>query len=77
MNCNIIPISDCTFFIPECFIQCVLMQRGANGQSVLVKKRNFRMWSEDELRKMVTPELVSFFVDELKHLFSIDMHDYL
>jgi ferredoxin-fold anticodon binding domain-containing protein len=44
---------------PECFIQCVLLQRGANGQSIYVKKRNFRMWSEDELRKMVTPELVS------------------
>ncbi|KAK8472151.1 hypothetical protein PHAVU_002G127400 [Phaseolus vulgaris] len=34
------------------------LQRGANGQSILVKKRNFRMWSEDELRKMVPPELV-------------------
>lgn len=48
--------------IPECFIQCVLLQRGAHGQSIFVKKRNFRMWSEDELRKMVTPELVSYII---------------
>lgn len=42
------------------FHQYALLQRGTNGQSILVKKRNFRMWSEDELRKMVTPELVSY-----------------
>jgi len=45
--------------IPGCYL---LLQRGANGQSILVKKRNFRMWSEDELRKMVPPELVSYIV---------------
>lgn len=60
MYYNLVYISDYIFCIPECFIHYVLLQRGANGQSIFVKKRNFRMWSEDELRKMVTPELVSY-----------------
>ncbi|XP_057448768.1 transcription initiation factor TFIID subunit 1 isoform X2 [Lotus japonicus] len=56
------------------------LQRGANGQSVLVKKRNFRMWSEDELRKMVTPELVCAYESmqaglyRLKHLGITETH---
>ena len=45
--------------LPECFLS-KLLQKGTNGQSILVKKRNFRMGLEDELRKMVTPELVSY-----------------
>ncbi|KAK7309486.1 hypothetical protein RJT34_06248 [Clitoria ternatea] len=56
------------------------LQRGANGQSILVKKRNFRMWSEDELRKMVTPELVCAYESmqaglyRLKHLGITETH---
>lgn len=56
------------------------LQRGANGQSIFVKKRNFRMWSEDELRKMVTPELVCAFESmqaglyRLKHLGITETH---
>ncbi|XP_020207672.1 transcription initiation factor TFIID subunit 1 isoform X2 [Cajanus cajan] len=56
------------------------LQRGTNGQSILVKKRNFRMWSEDELRKMVTPELVCAFESmqaglyRLKHLGITETH---
>ncbi|XP_061352095.1 transcription initiation factor TFIID subunit 1 [Gastrolobium bilobum] len=56
------------------------LQRGTNGQSILVKKRNFRMWSEDELRKMVTPELVCAYESmqaglyRLKHLGITETH---
>ncbi|XP_073220532.1 transcription initiation factor TFIID subunit 1 isoform X2 [Cicer arietinum] len=56
------------------------LQRGANGQSIFVKKRNFRMWSEDELRKMVTPELVCGYESmqaglyRLKHLGITETH---
>ncbi|CAI8588323.1 unnamed protein product [Vicia faba] len=56
------------------------LQRGAHGQSIFVKKRNFRMWSEDELRKMVTPELVCAFESmqaglyRLKHLGITETH---
>ncbi|XP_058723327.1 transcription initiation factor TFIID subunit 1-like [Vicia villosa] len=56
------------------------LQRGPNGQSIFVKKRNFRMWSEDELRKMVTPELVCAFESmqvglyRLKHLGITETH---
>ncbi|KAK7307374.1 hypothetical protein VNO77_40380 [Canavalia gladiata] len=56
------------------------LQRGTNGQSLLVKKRNFRMWSEDELRKMVTPELVCAYESmqaglyRLKHLGITETH---
>ena len=34
-------------------------QRGSSGQWSWVKKRNFRIFSEDELRNMVKPEEVS------------------
>ncbi|KAG5034802.1 hypothetical protein GLYMA_04G123500v4 [Glycine max] len=56
------------------------LQRGTNGQSILVKKRNFRIWSEDELRKMVTPELVCAYESmqaglyRLKHLGITETH---
>ncbi|XP_019445197.1 PREDICTED: transcription initiation factor TFIID subunit 1-like isoform X1 [Lupinus angustifolius] len=56
------------------------LQRGSNGHSILVKKRNFRMWSEDELRKMVTPELVCSYESmqaglyRLKHLGITETH---
>ncbi|XP_019421080.1 PREDICTED: transcription initiation factor TFIID subunit 1-like isoform X2 [Lupinus angustifolius] len=56
------------------------LQRGTSGQSILVKKRNFRMWSEDELRKMVTPELVCAYESmqaglyRLKHLGITETH---
>ncbi|CAJ2646998.1 unnamed protein product [Trifolium pratense] len=56
------------------------LQRGANGQSIYVKKRNIRMLSEDELRKMVTPELVCAFESmqaglyRLKHLGITETH---
>ena len=41
-----------------------LFQKGPNGQWVWVKKRNFRIWSEDELREKVKPEDVSIFFDK-------------
>ncbi|KAE9606976.1 putative chromatin remodeler Bromodomain family [Lupinus albus] len=56
------------------------LQRGTSGQSILVKKRNFRLWSEDELRKMVTPELVCAYESmqaglyRLKHLGITETH---
>ncbi|RYQ81370.1 hypothetical protein Ahy_Scaffold1g107319 isoform B [Arachis hypogaea] len=56
------------------------LQRGTNGQSILVKKRNFCMWSEEELRKMVTPELVCAYESmqaglyRLKHLGITETH---
>ncbi|KAI4327951.1 hypothetical protein L6164_020355 [Bauhinia variegata] len=56
------------------------LQKGTNGQSILVKKRNFRMWSEEELRKMVTPELVCAYESmqaglyRLKHLGITETH---
>ncbi|KAK7252555.1 hypothetical protein RIF29_36592 [Crotalaria pallida] len=56
------------------------VQKGSNGQYILVKKRNFRMWSEDELRKMVTPELVCAYESmqaglyRLKHLGITETH---
>ncbi|CAL0331622.1 unnamed protein product [Lupinus luteus] len=56
------------------------LQRGTSGQTILVKKRNFRMWSEDELRKMVTPELVCAYESmqaglyRLKHLGITETH---
>ncbi|KAJ7943953.1 Transcription initiation factor TFIID subunit 1 [Quillaja saponaria] len=56
------------------------LQKDTNGQLILVKKRNFRMWSEDELRKMVTPELVCAYESmqaglyRLKHLGITETH---
>ena len=34
-------------------------QRGPNGQSYYVMRRNFHIPPEEELRRMVTPEAVS------------------
>ncbi|KAI9075258.1 hypothetical protein K1719_042799 [Acacia pycnantha] len=57
-----------------------ILQKGTNGLSILVKKRNFRMWSEDELRKMLTPELVCAYESmqaglyRLKHLGITETH---
>ncbi|KAI9083926.1 hypothetical protein K1719_034184 [Acacia pycnantha] len=57
-----------------------ILQKGTNGLSVLVKKRNFRMWSEDELRKMLMPELVCAYESmqaglyRLKHLGITETH---
>ncbi|KAB1217543.1 Transcription initiation factor TFIID subunit 1 [Morella rubra] len=50
------------------------LQRGPNGQWIWVKKRNFRIWSEDELREKVKPEDVCAYesmqagIYHLKHL---------
>lgn len=50
------------------------LQKGPNGQWIWVKKRNFRIWSEDELREKVKPEDVCAYesmqagVYRLKHL---------
>ncbi|XP_028793650.1 transcription initiation factor TFIID subunit 1 isoform X2 [Neltuma alba] len=62
------------------FKEFAVLQKGTNGQSILAKKRNFRMWSEDELRKMVTPELVCAYESmqaglyRLKHLGITETH---
>ncbi|XP_062177555.1 transcription initiation factor TFIID subunit 1 isoform X3 [Alnus glutinosa] len=50
------------------------LQKGPNGQWIWVKKRNFRIWSEDELREKVKPEDVCAYesmqagIYRLKHL---------
>jgi len=40
-------------------------QKRPNGQWIWVKKRNFRIWSEDELREKVKPEDVSYLLSHL------------
>ncbi|XP_031489474.1 transcription initiation factor TFIID subunit 1 isoform X2 [Nymphaea colorata] len=47
--------------MPESFIRkrlkhCADLQRGSNGELVWVMRRNFRIPSEEELRRMVSPE---------------------
>ncbi|KAG6652791.1 hypothetical protein CIPAW_05G030600 [Carya illinoinensis] len=50
------------------------LQKGPNGQWIWVKKRNFRIWSEDELKEKVKPEDVCAYesmqagIYRLKHL---------
>lgn len=50
------------------------LQKGPNSQWIWVKKRNFRIWSEDELREKVKPEDVCSYeslqagIYRLKHL---------
>ncbi|RAL44831.1 hypothetical protein DM860_003590 [Cuscuta australis] len=45
-------------FLRKRLKNCADMQRGTNGQLVWVMKRSFRIPSEEELRRMVTPESV-------------------
>ncbi|XP_075494271.1 transcription initiation factor TFIID subunit 1-like [Primulina tabacum] len=45
-------------FLRKRLKNCAEFQRGANGHFLWVMKRNFRIPSEEELRRMVTPENV-------------------
>ncbi|KAH0988884.1 hypothetical protein GBA52_000367 [Prunus armeniaca] len=72
-------------YLSEAFLRKKLkehanLQRGSNGQWMWVKKRNFRIFSEDELRNMVKPEEVCAYESmqaglyRLKHLGITETH---
>ncbi|XP_062077035.1 transcription initiation factor TFIID subunit 1 isoform X2 [Humulus lupulus] len=72
-------------YLSEVFIKKKLkeyanVQKGSNGQQIWVKKRHFRIFSEDELRNMVKPEEVCAYESmqaglyRLKHLGITETH---
>ncbi|XP_048320422.2 transcription initiation factor TFIID subunit 1 isoform X2 [Ziziphus jujuba] len=72
-------------YLSEAFLRKKLrefanLQRSSNGQWIWVKKRNFRIFSEDELRNMVKPEEVCAYESmqaglyRLKHLGITEFH---
>ncbi|XP_050374136.1 transcription initiation factor TFIID subunit 1 isoform X2 [Argentina anserina] len=67
-------------FIKKKLKELANLQRGSNGRWIWVKKRNFRIFSEDELRNIVKPEEVCAYESmqaglyRLKHLGITETH---
>ncbi|XP_004288581.1 PREDICTED: transcription initiation factor TFIID subunit 1 isoform X1 [Fragaria vesca subsp. vesca] len=67
-------------FIKKKLKELANLQKGSNGRWIWVKKRNFRIFSEDELRNMVKPEEVCAYESmqaglyRLKHLGITETH---
>ncbi|KAL6494586.1 hypothetical protein OROGR_031386 [Orobanche gracilis] len=58
-------------FLRKRLKSCADLQRGPNGHFLWVMKRNFRLPSEEELRRMVTPENVCAYESMLAGLYRL------
>lgn len=51
--------------ISESVLNCATFQKGSNGQLLWVRKVDFRIPSEEELRRILSPENVSYLCSSL------------